>query len=231
MASLRKKPSPDVVVATADTANPVAVAINTDAPTEQSSTPSPEPVAPQDEAATALKRQVEALRQAGNMQQQAAIAALAAQERRQAWLASNELAQKNYAALNHIHNEALQSGLADTSPEYFSYLNNRLASLQSQHPSNAGKQLVEEMQQRAAQDRTPEPPQPKPMSLSAAHVSAPVSRDIPSGGNGQRRPGSVTLTPDQLDAARISGVSPADYAKQLLRLNEMKAAGEYSERR
>ena len=87
------------------------------------------------------------------------------------------------------------------------------------------------MHHRAAQDRTPEPPQPRPVSLSAAHVSAPVSRDIPSGGNGQRRPGSVTLTADQLDAARIAGVTPADYAKQLLRLREMQAAGEYSERR
>ena len=87
------------------------------------------------------------------------------------------------------------------------------------------------MHHRAAQDRQPEPPQPKPVSLSAAHVSAPVSRDIPSGGNGQRRPGSVTLTADQLDAAKIAGVTPADYAKQLLRLREMQAAGEYSERR
>ena len=82
------------VVAAVDSEPPVVVAANTDAPPAP---PAPEPHT--DEAATVLKRQVDALRQAGDMQQQAAIAALAAQERRQAWLASNELAQQNYAAL------------------------------------------------------------------------------------------------------------------------------------
>lgn len=221
MASLRKKPPPDVV-STPDAAPPVET--NADAP------PEPAPMTlQQDDASTALKRQLDALRQTETLQQQAA-AMQAAQERRHQWLASNEAAQKNYAALNALHGEALQSGLTDTSPEYFDFLNNRLAALQSQHPSNAGKHLINEMQQLAAQNSPPEPPAKPAESLSAAHVSAPVSREVPSA-SGHRSPGKVTLTAAHLEAAKIAGVSPTEYARQLVRLQEMQASGEYSERR
>lgn len=68
-------------------------------------------------------------------------------------------------------------------------------------------------------------------SRKTSILSAPVSREVPSTGSGQRQSGRVTLTRDQIEAAKIAGVSPAEYARQLVKLNEMKANGEYGERR
>jgi hypothetical protein len=41
----------------------------------------------------------------------------------------------------------------------------------------------------------------------------------------------VTLSPEEKDAARMSGISEADYAKQKIKLMQMKANGEYGDRR
>jgi len=60
--------------------------------------------------------------------------------------------------------------------------------------------------------------------------SAPVSRSVPDGGSYNERNGRVTLTPAQVDAARISGVSLTTYAEQLLRLREEKLNGNYTGR-
>lgn len=217
MASLRKKPTE--TVAEVEPAPPVAEAINSDEPMSPSPAPSPA-----DNASQVLKRQLEALQETRTLQEQVQVAIAAAQERREAWLKSNQLAQQNYAALNALHNEAVQSGLVDTSPEYFDYLNNRLASLQTQHPA-APTHLVEEMR---TMQHKPEPPQPKPVSVSN-FVSAPVSRDIPSGD--YRRNGQITLTPQDREFARIAGVTDAEYAKQKARMLEMKATGEFNDRR
>src|SRR5512143_1178199 len=140
MASLRKR-SPDVIP-TSDAALAVEAEIDASPPT--SIEPSPEPIAPppQDEAALALQAQLDAIRAGETMQQQAQIAALAAQERRQAWVESNPLANKHYVALNDLHHAAIQSGLADTSPEYFDFLNNRLADLEARRPEAAAAHLA-----------------------------------------------------------------------------------------
>jgi hypothetical protein len=73
------------------------------------------------------------------------------------------------------------------------------------------------------------PPAPRRPPGKASIVSAPVSRDA-APGNYQSEfedsPRSVRLSPEQLDAARISGVTPAEYAKQLLRMKRMQASGE-----
>lgn len=61
-------------------------------------------------------------------------------------------------------------------------------------------------------------------------VSAPVSRNVPTV-NGKPRSGKVTLTPKEVEAARISGITPEEYAKQKLRKEEMVASGEYGEQR
>jgi hypothetical protein len=222
MASLRKKRD---VVSTPEAAPAVEAEIEASPP--PSVEPSPEQIAPpQDEAALALQAQLDAIRQGETMQEQAQIAALAAQERRQAWVESNPLANKHYAALNDLHHEAMRSGLADTSPDYFDFLNNRLADLDARRPEAAAAHLAKEMQARAR----PQPQeQAKPTRLSAAHMSAPVSRQIPSGGIA--RGGRITLTLEQREAARLSGITEAEYAKQLLRLCQLQAAGEYSDRR
>jgi hypothetical protein len=180
----------------------------------------------QSEASTALKRQAEALHRAESLQQQQHVAA-AVQHRRAEWLAANPLAQRNVDVLDGFHREALQQGHADLSDDYFNYLNDRLATLDQQPPPPEQHPLIDEMQLRAAQNH---PPPPAPERVRTNIVSAPVSREVPSA-SGSRSNGKITLTPQHLEAARIAGVTPAEYGKQLLRLREMQASGEYSDRR
>lgn len=55
-------------------------------------------------------------------------------------------------------------------------------------------------------------------------VSGPVSRESMSwSGRREDRPGQITLSPAQVEAAKIAGVSVVQYAQQLIRLREEKA--------
>jgi hypothetical protein len=58
-------------------------------------------------------------------------------------------------------------------------------------------------------------------------VSAPVSREVPSS-SGTKQSGKITLTKDQQEAARISGVTETEYARNLVKMNEAKANGQYT---
>jgi len=66
---------------------------------------------------------------------------------------------------------------------------------------------------------------------SSTPVSAPPSRDVPSMKTGRPTGGPVQLTAEQREAARFSGISPEEYARQLQRMNRMKASGEIDDRR
>ena len=66
---------------------------------------------------------------------------------------------------------------------------------------------------------------------SAVPMSAPVSRDSPSMATGRPQGGPVRLTPAQKEAAQFSGVSEAEYARQLVKMERMKASGEIDDRR
>jgi hypothetical protein len=61
-------------------------------------------------------------------------------------------------------------------------------------------------------------------------VSAPVSREAPAGSR-PTRPSQIRLTKAQVEAARMAGVTEAEYAKQLIKLGEFKADGHYGESR
>jgi hypothetical protein len=70
---------------------------------------------------------------------------------------------------------------------------------------------------------------PEPRN-NTAFVSAPVSRETQANGSYNsygERPGRVTLSRAQKEAARLSGISEAEYAAQVLRLREEKEAGNY----
>jgi len=58
-------------------------------------------------------------------------------------------------------------------------------------------------------------------------VSAPVSRGVPGGGSYGH--GKVELSAAEREAARISGISDTDYARNKIRLQAEKAAGRYLE--
>lgn len=98
------------------------------------------------------------------------------------------------------------------------------------HPqdSDAYFQFIEERlgyrQPVAAQaDPEPEPRRSMPMS-------APVTRESPSISTGRASPTRVELSPAQREAARFSGVSEVEYARNFLRLQELKKQGHYQER-
>jgi|GEM_PF-2659850 hypothetical protein len=77
----------------------------------------------------------------------------------------------------------------------------------------------------------PDPePEPQPQTRRSPPMSAPVSRDAPNLSTGRPQSRTITLSPAQRDAARISGISETEYAKNLIRLNELKAQGHYQER-
>lgn len=60
--------------------------------------------------------------------------------------------------------------------------------------------------------------------VSERFVSAPVSREAMSwSGRREDRPGSITLSIAQREAAKIAGISEVDYAQQLIRFREEKA--------
>jgi phage I-like protein len=61
-------------------------------------------------------------------------------------------------------------------------------------------------------------------------VSAPVSREVPNA-NGKRPDGKVRLTPQEVEAAKISGITVEEYAKNKLLKEKMVASGEYGEQR
>jgi hypothetical protein len=95
-------------------------------------------------------------------------------------------------------------------------------------------------QQQPARPQPQSQPQPQPryeapparqQQRSNIPVSAPPHRDSPSMTTGRPVGGPVRLTAEQRDAARFSGVSEQEYARQLERMNRMKAAGELDDRR
>jgi hypothetical protein len=232
MASLRKRHASADADAASSAAHP---AIAVEPPVNNAESPLPPPLGaaassepPRDAGLTA---QLEALRQAGQAQQQQTAAFAIATARRNEWYAGNPLAQKFVAHLNALHSEAIQQGLADTSPEYFQHLDARLAAMQEQQDDTAGQEIVDEMERLAAANGAPRPeprrpPPSHPPSPPPSIVSAPVSRATPTMSGS--RYGRVTLSPEQREAARIAGITEAEYARWLPELERAKAEGRYN---
>jgi hypothetical protein len=194
-----------------------------------SSLPSPEipvsgPTGEASEAVRVLQDQIASLRKAKEQE----VVVPSAEDRRREWLQDNPAARQHVAALNDLHREALDAGHTDTSPRYFDYMNDRLASLSAQHPA-PGAHVIDDMQHRVAAEVKQE--EPKEAASMSRFVSAPVVREPISYSTGRPSNGRVTLTPQDLEYARIAGVTPTEYAKQKLRLREMKENGEYGDRR
>ena len=109
------------------------------------------------------------------------------------------------AKMNAIHWDLLDEGYESFSSEYIEEIRSRMES------KKAPK--VEEPEE--------EPPQKRGI------VSAPVSREAPSS-SGTDRPGRITLTVAQKEAAKIAGISEVEYAKNVQRLKAEKANGNYT---
>ncbi len=103
----------------------------------------------------------------------------------------------------------------------------RLARLKGLGPGNP--QYLPEIEKEVFPAKA-ESEQEQPANERASIMSAPVSREAPSGG-GQRSSRTIRLTAEQREAAKLAGISEVEYAKQLQKLNELKGEGNYSERR
>ncbi len=112
-------------------------------------------------------------------------------------------AKKNIAVQN-AHNEAEKNGLQAGTTKYFNYLEERLG---YREPTREDDDVDDEPNNRAA------------------NVSAPVSRSATNPSTGRQSSTRITLTPAQREAARDSGVDEITYAKNLQKMNEMKAQG------
>jgi hypothetical protein len=72
---------------------------------------------------------------------------------------------------------------------------------------------------------------PRQQQRSATPVSAPPTREAPSMTTGRPASRRVPLTAEQVEMAKASGISVEEYERQLIRMNQMKAAGALDDRR
>ena len=110
---------------------------------------------------------------------------------------------------------------------------NQAAQEGHQRDSDSHRQRTRELfdqhlRQMHAQAPTPEffqpkpPPEPSPEPERAAIYSAPVSREVPSGGYREPSPASIRLTIEQREVARLAGISEVEYARQFAKLSAYK---------
>lgn len=112
------------------------------------------------------------------------------------------------AEVQHFHYKVVDEGHEAYSPEYFESLETHLGL-------------------RTADESEPEPVVQK-QKVTTPMVSAPVSRDVPSSSHRPTKPGEVKLSAAQKEAAKASGITETEYAKQVLRLQNEKMNGNYS---
>lgn len=186
-----------------------------------------------DQAKYALVKQIEALRQSEELQrrQQMAMAAqrpMSRDDRLEMWKAQG-LSDKEANFLrdnpemidfpqvaSHAAAEAMQAGHERDSEGYFKATEANFDRHMKQLKAQAAAQPTPQFFQ------PPPPPQPR---TEASFVSAPVSRTAPAGGYREPSPSSVRLSPDELQIAANSGISPTEYARHKLRMEREKRMG------
>lgn len=128
-------------------------------------------------------------------------------------LSNSAMAQIASMAVGTLAQRNIQRG----SPEYESALGPMV------------EQMIASAKAMAAPPATPSAPlATEPAMERRIPVSAPVSRDVPSG-NFDGLPSKVTLSPAEREHARLAGISELVYAQNKLRLMQLKKSGFYSE--
>ena len=121
---------------------------------------------------------------------------------------------KKFDALRHFNHVAEEEGYIIHTQPFLDRVTEMMHEYESRSKPKPKEEAVDEA------------PKPKERSI----VSAPVSRDVPSS-DGSRPRGKVKLTAQEVEAARISGITPEEYAAEKLKYAEMKANGQYGEQR
>ncbi|HEY6258210.1 MAG TPA: hypothetical protein VIY51_20705 [Xanthobacteraceae bacterium] len=142
------------------------------------------------------------------------IAAMPISAHKKAFLRANPEFLDPAKGLAFFHQQALSRGVADDTEEM------NQAILRGVHGEAQRERINSAL----------EPPPAPPRTDRSIPMSAPVSRTIPSVSTGRTAPTRVTLSPEQRESARISGISEFDYAKNLQRLEREKQLGMHAER-
>jgi len=115
--------------------------------------------------------------------------------------------QRKFAKLNSLHWDAIDAGHDEYTQPYLDYIEIGLG--------------LREPPMTRVDEEDDEPPQ-----RNRSMVSAPVSREAPANSQGER-PGRVTLSLAQKEAAKIAGIDEKTYAENLLKLRQEKMNGNY----
>jgi len=121
------------------------------------------------------------------------------------WLRRNRdslLDGRNVRIMRRAHEDAVDHGMIPESDEYFRFVEKRLNI--GSEPSRYAQEEESAFSSAAA-----------PVQRRSAPPAAPVSRSAPT--NSGSRPGTIRLTADQVEAAKISGLTPKEYYEQLKR--------------
>jgi len=113
--------------------------------------------------------------------------------------------QRLNAKIQSLHYDIIEEGHKAYSPEYFESMDVHLG---------YKEQIVNEKE---------EDDEPRERTR---FMSAPVSREAPANAQGER-PGKVTLSVAQKEAAKIAGITEKEYAEQVMELRKHKANGHY----
>ena len=143
---------------------------------------------------------------------EAHIAQIAVNDVEKGWLRSHKdylIEPRKNARLGAAHYDAEDAGHRRGSDGYFQFIEERLG---LREPVKKVEDEEVEMETR----RSPS-------------VSAPVSRDNISTSTGKPSSTRITLSPEQRQAAKDSGISEIEYAKQVLILQQAKREGRYGE--
>lgn len=171
------------------------------------------------EASKAERTRAEEARKTEPPQRQDAIESLQVPDRAKEWLRGHrefaENPRKN-AQLQIAHFDAVEEGHKEFSTAYFSAVE-RLLGL------NKKEEEVDNEEPEVEVETKPK--------RSAPIVSAPVSRETSSNGGNNASRTKIKLTREQAEFAKMAGITTEEYAKQLLKLRELKQQGIYGESR
>lgn len=113
------------------------------------------------------------------------------------------------AKIQSLHWDAIEAGNQAFSPSYFEWLEVQLGMRKAPTKDKEDDDVDDEPEQRKERVVT----------------SAPVSRESHSLRDGRPTSTKITLTPEQRESARISGVDEVTYARNLIKLHEAKKSG------
>lgn len=127
------------------------------------------------------------------------------------WLRRNRdslLDGRNVRIMRRAHEDAVDHGMIPESDEYFRFVEKRLNI--GSEPSRYAQEEESAFSSAAA-----------PVQRRSAPPAAPVSRAAPTSSGS--RPGTIRLNADQVEAAKISGLSPKEYYEQMVREEKRKS--------